>query len=162
MMFAYGPELYELQSWSTAGDANYLLDSHAQATNLLSCKLVCMYNRVGPDDPNPSRAAFLLVQLHLILQHTRQPDLIPTPGLHLVRPKWKSPTPAQHQHLLKEIKPKSPAGSGGEDSDCSDSTSQECSETNEEDEAGSDGEASGDGEGSDGGSSDGQGSNSGG
>ena len=38
MMFAYGPELYELQSWSTAEDANYLLDSHTQDANLLSHK----------------------------------------------------------------------------------------------------------------------------
>ena len=57
MMLAYGPELYELQSWSAAGGANYLLDSHAQAANLLSRKLAGMYNGVGPDDPSPSRAA---------------------------------------------------------------------------------------------------------
>ena len=57
MMFAYGPELYELQSWSAAGDVNYLLDSCAQATNLLSRKLACMCDGAGPDDPSPSRAA---------------------------------------------------------------------------------------------------------
>ena len=35
-------------------------------------------------------------QLHpcLILWHTGQPDLVPAPGLHLARPKWKGPTPA--------------------------------------------------------------------
>ena len=57
MTFTYSPELYELQSWSTAGDANYLLDSQAQAANLLSRKLTCMCDGVGPDDPSPSKAA---------------------------------------------------------------------------------------------------------
>ena len=57
MIFTYGPELFELQSWSAAGDVNYLLDSHAQATNLLSHKLAHMCDGVGPDDPSHSRAA---------------------------------------------------------------------------------------------------------
>ena len=60
----------------------------------------------------------------------------------------------------QEVKPKSPAGSGGEDSNGSHSTSQEGSETDEEDEASSNGKASGDGEGSDGRSSDSEGSGS--
>ena len=50
VMFAYGLELYQLQSWSAAGDMSYLLDSHAQTTNLLSHKLACRYNGVG--DPH--------------------------------------------------------------------------------------------------------------
>ena len=29
MMFAYGPELYELHSWGAAGDGDLLLDNHA-------------------------------------------------------------------------------------------------------------------------------------
>ena len=58
MMFAYGPELHELQSWSAAGDADYLLDSHAQAANLLSHKLACMCDAVGPDNPQPQQSSF--------------------------------------------------------------------------------------------------------
>ena len=56
-MFAYGPELYKLQSWGTARDGEFLLDNHAQATNLLSHKLVHMHSEAGPDEPRPSRAA---------------------------------------------------------------------------------------------------------
>ena len=70
----------------------------------------------------------------------------------------RSHSSSASSNCSQEVKPKSPAGSGGEDSDGSHSTSQEGSETNEEDEAGSDGEASGNGEGSDGGSSDSEGS----
>ena len=46
--------------------------------------------------PAPTEQLHLPVQPCLILQHTCQPDLIPTPGLHLTRPKWKGPAPAPH------------------------------------------------------------------
>ena len=43
MMFAYSPELYELQSWGAARDGEFLLDNHAWAANLLSHKRhMCM------------------------------------------------------------------------------------------------------------------------
>ena len=42
-MFAYGPELYELQAWGAAGDRAFHLDNHARATNLLSHKLACIH-----------------------------------------------------------------------------------------------------------------------
>ena len=57
MMFAYSPELYELQSWGAAGDGELLLDNHTQATNLLSCKLACMHGGAGPNEPSLSRVA---------------------------------------------------------------------------------------------------------
>ena len=57
MMFTYGRELYEIQSLGAAGDGELLLDTHAQAANLLSCKLACMHGRVGSNEPSPSRVA---------------------------------------------------------------------------------------------------------
>ena len=57
MMFAYGLGLYELQSWGAAGDGDFLLDSHAQATNLLYHKLACIKHGVGSDEPSPYRAS---------------------------------------------------------------------------------------------------------
>ena len=56
-MFVYGPESYDFQTWSAAGDGEYLLDNDTPATNLLSHKLVHMADGVGPDDPSPIRAA---------------------------------------------------------------------------------------------------------
>ena len=49
LMFAYGPELYDFLTWSTARDGDYLLDNDARAINLLSHKLVCMAGGAGPD-----------------------------------------------------------------------------------------------------------------
>ena len=54
MMFAYGPELYKLQSLGAAGDGELLLDNHAQAANLLSHKLGHMHGGVGPNEPSPA------------------------------------------------------------------------------------------------------------
>ena len=51
LMFAYGPESYDFQTWSTTRDGEYLLDNDAWATNLLSCKLACMAEGAGPYDP---------------------------------------------------------------------------------------------------------------
>ena len=153
MMFTYGPELYE--SWSTAGDVNYLLDSHAKATNLLSCKLACMYSKAGPDDPSPSRAASPMLN-SLAHLPTRSRSHSRTPS-HETKMERSCSSSASSTHS-QEVKPKSSAGSGGEDSDGSHSTSQEGRKTNEKDKAGSDGKASRNGEGSDGGSSDSEGS----
>ena len=163
MMFAYGPELYELQPWSTAGDAKYLLDSHTQAANLLPCKLAYMYNRAGPDDPSPGRAA-----------SPSGSAVLNSPAHSPTRSCSRSRTPSHETKMERscsnsafstcsqEIKPKSPAGSGGEDSDGSNSTSQEGNETNEENKANSDSKASGDGEESDSESSHSEGSSGGG
>ena len=148
MMLTYGLELYELQSWSTAADVNYLLDSHTQATNLLSHKLVHMCDAVGPDDLSPSRAASPSSSATL-----NSPAHSPTRShSHSGTSSHKTKMERSHSSSMssthsQEVKPKSPAGSGGEDSEGSDSTSKE---GNEEDEANSDGKASGDGEGLDG------------
>ena len=57
MMFAYGPELYELHSWGAAGDGDLLLDNHAQAANVLSCKRAHMHGGAGSNESSPSRVA---------------------------------------------------------------------------------------------------------
>ena len=57
LMFAYGPESYDFQTWSTAGDGEHLLDNEAWATNLLSHRLVHMADGADPNDPSPIRAA---------------------------------------------------------------------------------------------------------
>ena len=123
MMFTYGPELDELQSWSTAGDVNYLLYSHAQAANLLSCKLAHMYNGAGPDDPSLSRAASPTSAATLnspAHSPTRSHSCSRTPS-HETKME-KSHSSSMSSTHSQEIKPKSPAGSGGEDSDGSNST----------------------------------------
>ena len=47
-MFAYSPELYELQTWGATGDGGFHLDNHAQAANLLSDKLTHLNGRASP------------------------------------------------------------------------------------------------------------------
>ena len=162
MMFAYGPELYELQPWGIVGDADYLLDSHTQATNLLYHKLVHMCDGVSPDDPSPSRVASPASSAMLnSLAHspTRSCSCSRTPPCETkMERSCSSSVSSTHS---QEVKPKSPAGSGGKDSDDNDSTSQEGNETDEEDEANSNGEAPGDREDSDSKSSDSEDSNGG-
>ena len=163
MMFTYGPELYELQSWSATGDANYLLDSHAQVTNLLSRKLVHMCDGVGPDDPSPSRAASptgSTVPNSLAHSPTRSHSCSRTPSCKTKMERSRSSSVSSTHS--QEDKPKSLAESGGKDSNNSDSTSQEDNKTDDEGEANSDGKAFRDGEGSDGRSSDSEDSNDGG
>ena len=94
LMFTYGPESYDFQTWSTGGDGDYLLDNDAKATNLLSCKLACMADGVGPDDPNPIRAASPAGSAMPPLQHIHHPDPAPEPPF--MRLKRKSPTLAPH------------------------------------------------------------------
>ena len=55
MMFAYGPELYELQTWGAAGDRGFHLDNHIWAANLLFHKLAHIHGRVGSARASPSR-----------------------------------------------------------------------------------------------------------
>ena len=151
MMFAFGPELYELQPWSAAGFADYLLDSHAKATNLLSCKLMCMCDGVGPDDPSSSKAASAMLN-SLAHSPTTSHSCSRTP--HCGTKMERSHSSSTSSALSQGVKLKSPAGSGGKDSDNSNSTTQEGNKTDEEDEADSNGEAFGDGKGSDDESSD--------
>ena len=124
LMFTYGPESYNFQTWSAAGDGDYLLDNEAQATNQLSCKLVCMAGRAGPDDPSPIRAAS-------------------PAGLA------SSAAPLSPAHSPSRSCSRTPNHETE-----SDSVSQEDSESEEKDEADSDGRVPGDSEGSGSGSSD--------
>ena len=142
LMFTYGPKLYELQPWSAAGDVDYLLESHTQATNLLSHKLACMCDRAGPDDPSPSRAASPASSAapnSLAHLPTRSHSCSRTPPCKTKMERSHSSSVSSTHS--QEIKPKSPVGSGGKDSDDSDSTSKDGNKTDEEDKADSDGKA---------------------
>ena len=150
MMFAYGPELYELWSWGAAGDGAFNLDSHIQAANLLSHKLVCMYSRVGPHAPSPNRIASPTGSATLCSpmpspSRSHSHSKTPSHGTKLVRSQSHSVSSTSSQAV--ELKP--PAGSGGNDSKGSKSTCQGDSETDEEDRASPGGKAPGDGEGQD-------------
>ena len=154
-MFTYGLELYELRSWGAAGDGNFNLDSHAQATNLLSHKLAHMYSRVDPHAPSPNRitsptssAAFCspIPSSSRSCSHSKTPSC----GTKMVR----SLSHLASSTSSQAVKLKPLAGSGGNDSKGSESTCQGDSKTNEEDGTGPGGEAPRDGEGQDGESSD--------
>ena len=112
-----------------------------------------MCDRMGPDDPSPSRAASPAGSA------AGSPAHLPTrSGSHSRTPPCETKMERSHASFAsstcsKEAKPKSPAGSGGKDSDDSDS-SQEGNKADEEDEANSNGKAFGHGEGSDSRSSD--------
>ena len=96
MMFTYGPKLYELRSWGAAGDGDFHLDNHAQAANLLSHKLACMYSGTGPHAPNPNRIASPAgsAALHSPMPSpSRSRSHSKTPSC---RPKWYGPSPTQH------------------------------------------------------------------
>ena len=97
LMFTYGPESHDFQTWSTTEDGDYLLDNYAWATNLLSHKLACMAGRAGPNDPVPAELLHQpvqLVQLCPSLQHIHHQD--PAPELQLTRLKGKGLTVAPH------------------------------------------------------------------
>ena len=152
-MFAYGPESYDFQTWSTAGDGDYLLDNNA-----LAIKLVCMAGRAGLDDPSPSRAASpassvgstsSAMPFSPAHSPSRSCSRIPTCETE----KERSHSSSASSTYSQETKPKSLVTSGGEDGNDGDSASQEGSESEEIDEVDSDSEAPGDSEGSDGGSS---------
>ena len=101
VMFAYGQESYDFQTWSSARDGEYLLDNDAWATSLLSHKLACMAGRAGPDDPSPIRAASpagLAGSAPPSLQHIHHPD--PAPELPFMRLKRKGLALAPVQHPL--------------------------------------------------------------
>ena len=85
-MYAYGPELYELQAWGATGDGGFHLDNHAQAANLLSNKLAHIHGRPALAEPAPVEQLHLPAQQLHIHQCPCQPDS--TPGLHLMGPAW--------------------------------------------------------------------------
>ena len=154
MMFTYGLEFYELKSWGTAGDGDFHLDSHAQASNLLSHKLVHMYSRAGPYAPSPNRIASPTSPATL---HSPRPSpsrscshsKTPSCGTKMVRSQSHSASSTSSQ----AVELKSLAGSGGDVSKGSESTYQGDSKTDEEDGAGPGVEVPRDREGQDGESS---------
>ena len=160
IMFAYGLDFYELWSWGAAEDGDFHLDSHAQATNLLSHKWVHMYSGVGPHAPSPNRIASPAGSATL---HSPMPSSsrshshckTPSHGTKMVMSRSHSASSTSSQAV--ELKP--PAGSGGDNSKGSESTCQDGSETNEEEGASFGGEAPEDGEGQDSRSSDVESSN---
>ena len=164
LMFTFGPESYDFQTWSTTGDGDYLLGNDTWATNLLSCKLACMAGRTGPDDPSPIRAAspasLAGSAIPLFPAHSPSRSHSRTP-IHKTGKERSCYSSASSTHS-QETKPKSPLASDGEDSNDGDSASQEGNKSEEKDEADSDSGAPDDGKGSDSGSSDGEGSGGGG
>ena len=161
LMFTYSPELYNFQTWSAVRDGDYLLDNDAQATNLLSCKLVHMAGGVGPDDPSPIRAASPAGSagsaMPLSPAHSPSRSHSRTP-IHETEKERSCSSSTSSTHSQK-TKPKSTVTS---DSNDGDSASQEGNESEEKDEADSDSRTPDDSEGSDGSGSDGEGSGGGG
>ena len=155
LMFTYGPESYDFQTWSAVRDRDYLLDNDTQATNLLSYKLVCMAGRAGLDSPSPIRApspagsASSAVPLSPAHSPSRSHSRTPTCETEKER---SCPSSASSTHS-QETKPESLVTSCGEDGNDGDSASQEGSEFKEKDEADSNGRAPDDSEGSGSGSS---------
>ena len=145
MMFAYGPELYEIQTLGATGDGGFHLDNHAWAANLLSHKLAHIHGRAGSDRASPSRVASPTssVAPHSSMSlPARSYSRTPPHGTSLVR---------SHSHSASSTSfhaaaPGSLAGSGGEGHEDSKSTSEDGSETNNKSMAGSDDKAPGDDE----------------
>ena len=93
-MFAYGPELYELQTWGATGDRVFHLDNHAWAANLLSDKLVHIHDRTSSEGASPSGVASPAgsVAPHLPTSSpARSHSRTPSHGTSLV-----GPAPTQH------------------------------------------------------------------
>ena len=140
MMFACGPELYELQTGEATGDRGFHLDTHTWATNLLSHKLVCINGGAGSARASPSGVTLpgSSIAPHSstsspIRSHSRTPPH----RTSLVRSCSHSES-STHFHAAV---PESPAGSGGEGHEDSKSTSQDGDGTDHESAAGSDDEA---------------------
>ena len=127
MMFAYGPELFELHSWGSAGDGDLLLNNHSQATNLLSCKLACIHGRVGSNEPSPSRVAS---PTSSVAHHSPASSCPGTSSLGTNIVRSCSNSASSHDSQTTKLKP--PAGSGDEGSRDSKSICQDDSKTNEE------------------------------
>ena len=118
MMFTYGPELYELQSWGAAGDGELLLDNHTQATNLLSHKLAHMHGGVGPNKASPSSIASPASSGAPHSSASSCPRN-PSCGTNIVRSHSNSASSPSSQTVELKL----PAGSGDEGGEDSKSTS---------------------------------------
>ena len=144
-MFAYDPELYELQTWGATGDGGFHLDTHAQAANLLSHKLACINGRAGSGRANPSRVtspASSVAPHSSTSLPARSRSSTPHYRTSLVRSCSHSAS-STHFHAAA---PESPAGSSGEGCEYSKSTSHDGDGTYDKSVAGSDDEAPGDDE----------------
>ena len=144
-IFAYSPELYELQTWGAAGDGGFHLDNHAWATNLLSHKLVCIHGGAGSARASP-RGVTSPTNSAAPHSSTSSParscSRTPPHGASLVRSHSHSAS-STHSHTAV---PESPAGSSGKGHEDSKSTSQGGNGTDDESMTGSDDEAPGDDE----------------
>ena len=127
MMFAYGPELFELHSLEAAGDGDLLLDNLAWAANLLSRKLACMHGEAGSNEPSPSRVAS---PAGSVAHHSPASSHPRTPSLGTNIARFHSNSASSHGSQTTELKP--PAGSGDEGGEDSKSICQDDRETNEE------------------------------
>ena len=143
LMFAYGPESYDFQTWSATGEGEYLLDNDTWATNLLSCKLVCMADGVGPDDPSSIRAASPASSAGSAVPPSPAHSLCRShsrPPIHETEKERSHSSCASSNHS-QETKPESLVASGGEGGHGGDSASQEGNELEEKDEGDSDSRA---------------------
>ena len=139
-MFAYSPELYELQTWGATGDRGFHLDNHAQATNLLSDKLVHLSGEAGSGRASPSRITSptgSVAQHSSISSSARSHSRTPPHGTSLVRFHSHSASSTHSQTSA----PESQAGSGGEGREYNKSTSHDGDGTDDESVAGSDDKA---------------------
>ena len=140
LTFAYSPESYDFQTWSTTRDGEYLLDNDAWATNLLSRKLVHMADGAGPDDPSPIRAASPASLASSVVfpspAHSPSRSHSRTP-IHETEKERSHSSSASSTHS-QETKPESSVASDGEGGNDGDSASQEGNKSEEKDEADSD------------------------
>ena len=145
MMFAYGFELYELQTWGDTGDGGFHLDNHTWAANLLSHKLANIHGGAGFDRASPSRVAS---PTGSVAPHSstsspaRSHSRTPPHRTSLVRSNSHSASSTSSHTAVPEL----PAGSGSEGHKYSKFTSQDGDGTDDESAAGSDDESLGDDE----------------
>ena len=145
MMFAYSPELYELQTWGVTGDGGFHLDTYTWATNLLSHKLVCINGGAssGRDSSSGVTSPTGLVAPHSSTSSpARSHSRTPPHRTSLVR----SHSDSASSTCSHTTAPESPAGSSGKGHEDSKSTSEDGDGTDDESVAGFDDEAPGDDE----------------
>ena len=139
-MFAYGPELYELQTWGATGDGGFHLDNHAQAANLLSDKLAHLNGRASSGRASPSGVTSPTgsAAQHLFTSSpARSCSRTPPHGTSLVRSHSHSASSTCSQTAVPEL----PAVSGGKGHEYNKSTSHDGDGTDNESGAGTDDDA---------------------
>ena len=94
LMFAYGPESYDFQTWSNAGGGEYLLDNNAWATNLLPTSWRIWLMGWDQTTRVQSELPHQLAQPCPPLQHIHHPD--PAPELPFATLKRKGLALALH------------------------------------------------------------------